>query len=98
MLDDFSKLDPISLMRELLSSLRDVNSRLRELSLLYWDKSTPQDMIKKISDRYCLLCETRSKLASSIYSIRGEFLNSIKLDSARKNLENRFEIEELLKF
>lgn len=83
------------MMRELLSSVRDVNHRLVELKDMLQQNLVKEEKRYEIKQRYQALMNTRFCLIYSIYDVRQKFVNQISDEYTKKDVEKKFQVESI---
>ena len=83
------------MMRELISSVRDTNRRLEEISFLMDSGAIKKEKEGDIISRYKRLTDTRLCLINSIYDMRQQFIDKIATEDTRERIEENFSLQSL---
>ena len=74
---NITQVEPLTLMRELISSVRDIGKRLDELKMVLKEDLCAPEKKHIIIDRIKKLNETKFELIFSVYDIRKQFVDAV---------------------
>jgi hypothetical protein len=94
-INDDSHLPPLELIRELFSSIRDVNRRIDELKGLLRSGYVSKDKEAEVVNRCKALIETRMRLMYSVYDVRHKFVEALSDEHNKVEIDKKFGIRKL---
>ena len=97
MLYESEYIDTLTVVRELLSSIRDTNRRIFEIKNMIQKGYIKEEKISEVKGRYLRLKETRSCLIYSIYDMRQKFIESLSGEYTKESISQKFKLNGLFR-
>jgi hypothetical protein len=89
-----SQQEILFVLKELLTSIKEINRRIDEIKIVMKNPKAPLDLIKDLKDRILALRQSQFCFIHSIYDIRVRAISSFAPEE-KERIENIFSIKDL---